>query len=231
MITCYFGVPGCGKTTLLTKLAQTELKNMEKGKSPYKHVLTNFFCEGCESIQLSDLGVYDIENCLILLDEITLDADSRDFKSFEQTKKLFFAMHRHVGCDIVYFCQDFSRVDKTIRNLTFDLWYCTKPVVPGLRGFTFCQRIFRNININEYTSELTLGYRFATIGERLFSSTSKILWRKPWYKFFDSFDKTGLDKLEPFSFVMWGKSVSSDLADVADPDDLPPVIVKVKVKR
>ena len=46
MLTCYFGVPGCGKTSLLTKFAIDELKRMRKGKSPYKHIYTNFRC--CE---------------------------------------------------------------------------------------------------------------------------------------------------------------------------------------
>ena len=32
MLTCYFGVPGCGKTTLLTKLAVKELKRIKKGR-------------------------------------------------------------------------------------------------------------------------------------------------------------------------------------------------------
>lgn len=231
MITCYFGVPGCGKTTLLTKLAQTELRKMAKGKSPYKHVLTNFYCQGCEHVSVDDLGKYEIENSLILLDEITLEADSRDFKSFQKTKKLFFVLHRHVGCDVVYFCQDFERVDKTIRNLTYDLWYCKKSVVPFFREFTVCNRIFRNININEFTSELTLGYRFATVSERLFSSTTKILFRRPWYKFFDSFDRTGLDNLQQFDFVMWGAAPSSDRCQlpIDDPSRKPLKVVVRKV--
>lgn len=203
MITCYFGVPGCGKTTLLTMLAQKELRKMANGKSPYKHVLTNFYCEGCERINLSDLGDYDIEDSLILLDEITLDADSRDFKTFSQAKKLFFVLHRHVGCDIVYFCQDFSRVDKTIRNLTYDLWYCQKSVFPLFREFTICKRIFRNININEYSNELTLGYRFSNLRERLFIHTRKILFRKPWYKYFDSYDKGDLAHLKQYEYTLW----------------------------
>ena len=32
----------------------------------------------------------------------------------------------------------------------------------------------------------------------------------PWYKYFDSFDRTGLDNLQPFDFVMWGSSPGSD---------------------
>lgn len=203
MITAYFGVPGCGKTTLLAMLAQKELRKMENGKSPYKHVLTNFYCKGCEHVDLKKLGEMIPEDSLILLDEITLDADSRDFKSFSQYQKLFWILHRHVGCDIVYFCQDFSRVDKTIRNLTYDLWYCTKSVFPLFREFTVCQRIWRNININEYSNELTLGYRFSNLRERLFTKTRKVLFRKPWYKYFDSFDKGELADRPEYEYTLW----------------------------
>lgn len=90
MITCYFGVPGCGKTTILTKIAQKELSKVRKGKSPYKHILTNFYCKGCEMIDFDDLNTYYISNSLILLDEITLDSDSRDFKTFKKGHKDFF---------------------------------------------------------------------------------------------------------------------------------------------
>ena len=58
MITCYFGVPGCGKTTLLTKIAQKELKRIKRCKSPYNHVLTNFYCQGCESTLVSTSRIF-----------------------------------------------------------------------------------------------------------------------------------------------------------------------------
>ena len=54
MLTCYFGVPGAGKTSLLVKFAVNEAKRIKKGKSPYDHVYTNFFCVGAEKIDSSD---------------------------------------------------------------------------------------------------------------------------------------------------------------------------------
>lgn len=40
MLTCYFGVPGCGKTTLLTKFAIRELRRIRKGRvSIYMFIL------------------------------------------------------------------------------------------------------------------------------------------------------------------------------------------------
>ena len=151
MISGYFGVPGCGKTTILTSIAQKELRLLAKGKSCYEHVLTNFYCLGCEKVDFSDLGTYFISHSLILIDEVTLYADSRDFKAFSKNLRDFFTLHRHVFCDIIVFCQDYSRMDKTIRELAYDLWYVTKPVLPFFRNFSISRRIFRNISINEYT--------------------------------------------------------------------------------
>lgn len=203
MITCYFGVPGCGKTTILTKRAQKEIRRLKKGKSAYKHVLTNFECVGCEKIAFSDLANCKIENSLILLDEITLDADNREFKTFSAGHKRFFTLHRHLGNDIIVFCQDYSRMDKTIRNNIYDLWYVTKPVFPFFRQFSIARRIFRNISINEFTSELTLGYRFSTFWERLFTPCCQFTYRKPYYKYFDSFDCSAFNDVENFSYESW----------------------------
>lgn len=203
MVTGYFGVPGCGKSTFLAKLAHKEIIKIRKGKSNYKHVLTNFPVQDCECINLMDLGKYDLEYCLILFDEISLDADSREYKSFPHHVRDFFVLHRHLHNDIIYFCQDYSKVDKVIRNVTYDLWYLHRPVVPFFSQFSIAKRIYRNININEYTSELTLGYRFAKFLELIFSSNKKICFRPFYYRYFDSFDKLQLDGLPPYVFQRW----------------------------
>lgn len=203
MVTGYFGVPGCGKTTLLTSIAQKELKRISRGKSPYQHVLTNFYCKGCERISVSELGLYNLEYCLILLDELTLDCDARDYKKFSAALKQFFILHRHLHCDVIYFVQDFSQVDKIIRNVTFDLWYVTKPIVPFFCNFSIARRVYRQITINEYTSELLLGYRFSKFLERIFSKSMRLIWRPHWYKFFDSFDKGDFIELPSYTYSLW----------------------------
>lgn len=203
MVTGYFGVPGCGKSTFLAKMAHKEIVKIQKGKSNYKHVLTNFPVQDCECINLMDLGKYDLEYCLILFDEISLDADSREYKNFPHHVRDFFVLHRHLHNDIIYFCQDYSKVDKVIRNVTYDLWYLHRPVVPFFSQFSIAKRIYRNININEYTSELTLGYRFAKFLELLFASNKKICFRPLYYRYFDSFDKLQLANLPPYSFKRW----------------------------
>lgn len=203
MITCYFGVPGVGKSTILTKIAQKELSKIKRNKSKYKRVYTNFYCKGCNMIQYSDLETYAIYDSLILLDELTLDADNRNFKSFKPQIRDFFILHRHLGCDIVYATQSYEMVDLKIRQLTADLWYMTKSVVPFFNRFTACKKIYRNININEYTSELTLGYRFCNFLESLFTTNYQLCYRPKYYKYFDSFDTTALADREEYFSVTW----------------------------
>ena len=142
MIKGYFGLPGSGKTTFLTMIAQKELKRIERGRSAYKRVLTNFYCQGCYMIDYSQLGFYDLSDSLILLDEITLDADSRNFKQFDQFKKKFFLLHRHYSIDVIYFTQQWDGVDKKIRDITHDLYYVKKLRLPFLDNISVATRIY-----------------------------------------------------------------------------------------
>ncbi len=186
MIKCYFGVPGVGKSTVL-------VKEYLKNKRRYDHIYTiNIKIAGVPMITKSDLEKYKFVNTLILWDEITMDADNRSFKSFSSDLRDFFLLHRHLGCDIIYCTQNFENVDKKVRDLTSELWYMSKTVVPFLSAFTTSKRIYRTININEHTSELTLGYRFCNFLESIFVSNFKICLRFRYYKYFDTHDELSL---------------------------------------
>lgn len=189
MITCYFGVPGVGKTTLLTMFARREIKRIKKGKSKYRDVYTNFECPDCKMIQFKDLDEHKVYNGLILLDELMLDADNRNYKSFPLGIRDFLTLHRKLGCDIVYATQAYDKVDTKIRALTQDLWYMSRSVVPLLGEFTRAKRIYRTISITELNGELVMGYRFANFLERLFVSNHKLVFRRLYYKYFDSYDE------------------------------------------
>lgn len=186
MIKCYFGVPGCGKSTILVK---EYLKNKRK----YDHIYTiNLVIKGVKKITKEDLELYMFRNTLILWDEITIDADNREFKSFSRDLRDFFILHRHLGCDIIYATQNFEKVDKIVRDLTCELWYMSKSVIPFFRSFTSAKRIYRNININEFTSDLTLGYRFCNFLESIFVSNYKLVFRPFYYRLFDTHDELHL---------------------------------------
>ena len=186
MIKAYFGVPGCGKSTIL-------VREYKKNKRRYDHIYTiNIQIRGVQMISKEDLEKYKFKNTLILWDEITMDADNREFKTFSKELRDFFLLHRHLGCDIIYATQNFENVDKKVRDLTSELWYMSKSVVPFLKSFTSAKRIYRSININEHTSELTLGYRFCNFIESLFVSNFKLVFRPIYYKYFDTHDELSL---------------------------------------
>ena len=188
----YFGVPGCGKSTNLVKIARKEQKRIRKR---YKNIYTvNIDIKGCKRITKEEFETYRFENALILWDEITLDYDNRDFKNFSKEAKESFLLHRHLGLDIIYATQNYENVDKKIKDITLELWYMNKSVIPILSGITTSKRIYRNITINENTSELTMGYRFCNLLESLFVSNFKICIRKLYYKYFDSFEELGLER-------------------------------------
>lgn len=200
MIKGYFGLPGSGKSTFLTMIAQKELKRIERSRSVYKRVFTNFYCQGCYIIDYKNLGVYDFSDSLILLDEITLDADSRNFKQFDQVKKQFFLLHRHYGIDVIYFTQQWDGVDKKIRDITHDLYYVKKLRLPLISNLSVATRIFRVLDINEDTKEIVNGYRFPNWFDRLIGRTKEYCWRPKYYKYFDSFDTIPLETID---YVEW----------------------------
>lgn len=196
-ISAYFGPPGCGKTSVLTLIAQKELKRISKGKSKYKYVYTNFPCKGCLSISFMDFGYYYYHDCLILLDELTLSADSRDWKNLPDKAKQFITLHRHFKIDLIYNVQDWSRCEKTMRTNTTSLFYLS----PFL-SWTIARPIYRTININEYMSEIVMGYRFPHLSE-LISGGTKFYPIKKARKYFNSFDTYGFDLLPDPKSSSW----------------------------
>ncbi len=191
MITCFFGLPGCGKSTMLAKIARKELKRIKKGKSPYKRVLSNYYIAGCHVLNFSDIGHVDMSESLILIDEISLDADSRDFKQFSKDLKQFFILHRHYGVDIVYATQQYDGVDRKIRELTHNLYYMKKA-----GHITYATAIYRKITITE-ESDIKMGYVFPTLLKILFGfrQNVELCFRPRYYKYFDSFEAPAMNKV------------------------------------
>lgn len=183
MISCYFGLPGCGKTTILAKLAVTAQRQIDRGFSRYKYVYTNVQVNypGIRIIKWDAIGKKDLSDCLILIDEATLYADSRAYKSFPKEKIDWFCTHRHDCADLVYFAQFFDAVDKRMRMVTDKVFYCRG--IP-LFGLTTYIRIPKAIIIPEQTGEIVEGYRKPNFIESLFYR--KTFRRKPWYKYFNS---------------------------------------------
>lgn len=191
MIFEIFGLPRAGKTTLLAKIAQ----DAKDGKSgvlgrKYKAVYTTFFCSGINRIDFDALPYYDFSDSLIIIDEISLFADNRDFKKFDKNLLEFFKLHGHQKMDIVWCSQGFTDADKKIRDLTDTIFYVSASFLPHI---SIVRRIIHTIDFaggdvkDLYTLE----------------SIPKIFFRKKWYKYFDSYEHKELPK---YNSEVWGNS-------------------------
>lgn len=189
MITGYFGLPGCGKSTFLAKMAQ---QYISKGYRVF--VLDTAPVDGCYLISWDDIGQYDMSNSVILLDEISLFADNRDYKNFSHRLKQFFILHRHYHCDIVWFTQQYDGVDRKIRELTTCLYY-----VRAAGMFSYAVRIDRFIFVQKEQKDIKVGFKITGFFRALFAflnGSVKLCFRPRYYKYFDSFDAPVLPQKE-----------------------------------
>lgn len=193
-ISLYFGLPGCGKTTWLTKLA---LDAVRDGK--YQHVYTNVHLNvpGVTIIDNDVIGTYELENCLLLIDEATLFADSRDFKNFSKGRLEYFLEHRHRCADIVLFTQQWDGVDRKIRVITDRVYYVYKGFFTG-RWISSCWRVPYGIlfpdpkKTGEKLGEIVQGYSKPPFLNRLFATR---IFRPKYYKYFNSWELEKLPEL------------------------------------
>ena len=216
MISLYFGLPGVGKTTILASHALRAAKAMKckrKQKKSYKHVYSNvpLSIEGVTYIDNECIGKYDLSDSLILIDEGTIFADSRDFKSFNAEKVYFFLLHRHFSCDIEIFVQQWDALDRKIRCITDRVYYVYKS---GFFRFWFSKfyRIPYGIIIpdgksdSEKLGEIVQGYCKPHWLIRLFAPR---VFRPRYYKYFDSWTHKELPPL-PSRFKPYSESEESE---------------------
>lgn len=196
MIKLYFGLPGCGKTTLLSSLAIKALK----GKK-YKNVYCNIplagdpIFEKMIPIQASDIGKYLIADGLVLIDESLLAWNSRQYAKFAMDVAQYFVMHRHYNVDLCLFSQRADGVDLTIRSITDRVYYCSKKFLTGFWWTNVCpipyKIMFPDAKSNR-VGEIIQGYCKPPFTYRLIAQH---LFRPKYYKYFDSWERPNLPEL------------------------------------
>lgn len=128
-----FGKKGSGKSTLLTKLA---IKYSRKKWS----VWTTENIPGTHNIDDPKL-IYRMdfpERSCILIDEVSLIWDNRDFKSMDKRVVEWFRYQRHHKCRVYFFSQTFD-IDKKLRDLADDMFLVNK----YFRVFVIAKHIIR----------------------------------------------------------------------------------------
>lgn len=151
----FFSPPGAGKTTLASWYAKQALKRGEK-------VYSNVNIKGCLAYVKNDLGVYDISDGTLILDEAGVEFDNRKFKDFKDSQTFFFKYHRHYKLNVLVFSQSFEDMDIKIRNLAQDLFLVSKSFIPF---FIVRRQIYKSISIND-DKQIIDSYNFVPFGRK-----------------------------------------------------------------
>lgn len=177
-----FGRKGSGKTTLMNKLAQQYLK---KGWT----VFSDTDIPGCYQFDIKEFGLIMFpENSLILIDEVNLIWDNRDFKTFPKHVAKYFRLQRKYKHTVYLFSQTFD-VDKKIRDLCDHLYL----VQNFMNCFSVARRVTKHITIvhadksAQGESKIVDDYRIDSIFASFFGGI-RITYIPRWAKYFKSFD-------------------------------------------
>lgn len=179
----FYGAPGSGKSTLACWFARKAIAN---GITVY----SNMPIVGCRQFDKSDLGTWLMEDCLVLWDEVGVDANSRNFKNnFNQAQIKWLKYHRHERAMVMIFSQGFDDMDKIVRTLSTAAFVVRK----GLFNTITYRRIAKKPDIDEITHKPDDIYSFVPF------STKRIYARSAW-KYFDSYSRLGLPERHWYTF-------------------------------
>lgn len=185
-----FGKKGSGKTTTLTKIALDVIRNKKKG-GKFGRVYSNVPLPGASLIEVADIGKYTFEpNSVVLLDEIGMVWDARDFSKFPKEVRDFFKYQRQYRLKVYLFSQTFD-VDKKIRDLTDEMYLLTN----FARVFSMQRRILKKIAIKQAadgTSTLSEDYKF----DLPFFGGIKLVFIPRYAAFYESFNPKQLAFIE-----------------------------------
>ena len=174
-----FGKKGSGKTTTLTKIAITDIR---KGKKVYSTVKI----PGTYYFNVSQIGIMTFEpNSTVLIDEVGMIWDNRDYANFKPCVRDFFKLQRQYKLKVYLFSQTFD-IDKKLRDLTDEMYLLEN----RFRVFSVQRRIIKYITINNAssnsngTSSLVDEYKF----DFILGGGLKIVYIPRWVSFFESYN-------------------------------------------
>lgn len=171
-----FGKKGSGKSTYLVKLAR---KHLKRNWVVYTN-MEELFMLGVRHFDIKHLGDFVPEaHSLLLLDEVGMIWDNRDYKTFKPQVRDFFKLQRHYHVKVYMASQTFD-VDKKLRDLCDGMFLHTS----FMRVFTLGKRITRKVVITESTSEAESRISENLVILPFWNWTLTYIPR--WAKFFDS---------------------------------------------
>lgn len=181
-----FGKKGSGKTTFLAKTAYQYLK---KGYP----VFSTERIPGVIQFDVENIGKVTFpEHSVILIDEVGMIWDNRNFKTFKPEVRDYFKYQRHEKHIVYLFSQTFD-VDIKLRNLTDCMYLC----VNHFGWLSIARKIKRSITLvhpqGDAESRIADDLEFEPLLFSLFGAKTCIFTFIPhWAPLFDSHEKLGL---------------------------------------
>lgn len=174
-----FGKKGAGKSTYLTMLA---VKYAKLGRPVYSTLNVPYAFK----LDHNDIGFRHFPpESVLLIDEVGMIWDNRNFKNFKPEVRDYFKLQRHYRHTVYLFSQSFD-VDLKLRTLTDRMYLLVNP----MGWFTYIRSITRSITVTEASSQaesrIADQLHLSGIGGFLFGS-SKIMLIPRYAKYFDSF--------------------------------------------
>lgn len=120
VITAVTGLNGAGKTAYAVGL-------LRQAQRRGIRTVANIGVQGSELVRTFD-ELMALRDCVLLIDEVTAVANSRQFQSLTPEALLFFQTLRHSNVGCVYTCPTIERADLALRSLTLK-WISLTPLV------------------------------------------------------------------------------------------------------
>lgn len=191
MISHYFGLPRCGKSTMACMLAKQQLELIERGEGQFRRVLSNFYIEGTYKHNFDDFGNYDFSDCYMIIDESSIDCDNRDWANFTKPKLIATVLHGHFNAELVFLSQDPRGIDRKIQSCREKIYWIRK-----LGEWSFALNMPLIIDVDENKQPM-YGVKKPGLYEMI---TCKKCYRPNYYHMHNSYWKPELPQIE---FEKW----------------------------
>ena len=189
-----FGKKGSGKSSLLVKKA---IEYHKKGYIVYTN-MSDICLPYVRIINPSKLGEFvPVADSVLLLDEVGMLYDNRNYKNFKPEVRDFFKLQRHYKV-VCYLASQTFDIDKKLRDLTDEMFLVTNIGIV----YSLIRPIKKTITLTEATAEGE-----SRIAENLsfkFITSWKLVKITKYVKYFESFkvpEKENLDYINPVNPV------------------------------
>lgn len=185
-----FGKKGSGKTTYMCKLA---VQYHKLGREVYSNVVLPY----SHLIDVNLLGhVVPPPESVLLIDEVGMIWDNRNFKAFREDVRDYFKLQRHYRNIVYLFSQTFD-IDIKLRNLTDAMFLVTSP----LPFLSVIRRIKRTIVLVQPVADaegrISDSLQFIPMIMNLFGMKAfQLTYIPKWAKLFDSHQTPNLPYYE-----------------------------------